>query len=93
MRDETAVEFLIRISKEHEGEITIIGLAPLTNIAEAVKQDPSVSQRIKNLVLLGGTYLGKGNTDYYASEFNFFKDPLAAKIVFDNFNKYHYGTD
>ncbi len=85
VRDESAVDFLIRIAKEHVGEITILGLAPLTNLAEAQKKDASFASNVRDIVLLGGTYLAQGNTDYYSSEYNFFKDPMGAKIVFDNF--------
>ena len=35
--------------------------------------------------MMGGTYLAQGNTDEFSSEFNFFKDPNAARTVFDNF--------
>lgn len=35
-------------------------------------------------MLLGGTYLAQGNTDYYSSEYNFFKDSEAAALVFDS---------
>ena len=55
--DESAVDFLIRIAKEHPGEITILGLAPLTNLAVAQKKDPSFAANIRDVVLLGGTYL------------------------------------
>lgn len=48
-------------------------------------KDPEFPSRVKNIVSIGGTYLGQGNTDYFSSEFNFFKDPVAAASVFDNF--------
>ena len=48
---------MIRIAKEHPGEITILGLAPLTNLSEAQKKDPSFATNIRDIVLLGGTYL------------------------------------
>jgi len=83
--DEPAVDFLARIAREHPGEISILGLAPLTNLALAQKKDPTFAKNVRDVVLLGGTYLVQGNTDYYASEYNFFKDPEAAKVVFDNF--------
>ena len=76
--EETAIEFMLRASKEHPGEITLISIAPLSNIAAAVKVDPDFPKRIKNLVMMGGTYLAQGNTDYFSSEFNFFKDPESA---------------
>ena len=47
--------------------------------------DASFASNIRDIVLLGGTYLAQGNTDYFSSEYNFFKDPDAAKVVFDNF--------
>ena len=47
--------------------------------------DPSFAANVKNLVILGGTYLNQGNTNYFCTEFNLYKDPEAAKIVFDNF--------
>lgn len=84
--DETAVEFLIRASKEHSGEITLISIAPSSNIAAAVMKDSEFSKRIRNVVIMGGTYLAQGNTDYYSSEFNFFKDPESTKILFDSFD-------
>lgn len=85
VQEESAVNFLCRIARERPGEITIIGLAPLSNLALAVKQDPAFAKNIKSIVLLGGTYLAQGNTDYHCSEYNFFKDAEAARIVFDNF--------
>jgi inosine-uridine nucleoside N-ribohydrolase len=40
---------------------------------------------MKNLVLLGGSYLGRGNTPKLCTEFNFYFDPKAADIVIENF--------
>jgi inosine-uridine nucleoside N-ribohydrolase len=57
VRDESAVDYLIRVCREQPGEITILGLAPLTNLSVAQKKDPNFAKRVKNLVLLGGTYL------------------------------------
>lgn len=76
--DESAVDFLIRIAQEFPGEITIVCLAPLTNLGKAIKKSPDFARNIKNVTLLGGTYLAQGNTDYFCSEFNIFKDPEAA---------------
>lgn len=83
MRDEPAVDYLIRIAKEHPGEITLICQGPLSNIAAALEKDPSFASNLKNVVIMGGTYLAQGNTDYFSSEFNFFKDPSGAAKVFD----------
>jgi purine nucleosidase len=86
IQEEQAVEYLIRMSKEHIGEITLISLAPMSNIAEAVRRDEDFPKRIKNVVMMGGTYLGQGNSEYYSSEFNIFKDPEGAALVFDSFD-------
>lgn len=52
----------------------------------AINKDSRFAARVKNIVALGGTYLSQGNTDYFSSEYNFFKDPLAAASVFDSFS-------
>jgi len=57
VRDEPAFDFLARIAREHPGEITIVGLAPLTNLALAQKKDPTFAKSVRDVVLLGGTYL------------------------------------
>ncbi|UMM18548.1 hypothetical protein L5515_014562 [Caenorhabditis briggsae] len=63
-------------------EIVLVGLGPLTNIALALRKDPEVSKRIKKVVLMGGNYLGVGNTLINSTaEFNFLMDPEAAHIV------------
>lgn len=81
-----AVEFLIEMAKLYPGEITILCLAPLTNIAHAVQKDPEFSSRIKNLVILGGSYLSQGNAFNCTAEFNFFNDPLSAQTVIHSFS-------
>lgn len=83
VQDKPAVEFLQETAEKYPGEITLICLAPLTNIAVVLKKDPTFGKKIKNIVLLGGSYLAHGNTKYNCSEFNFLKDPEAASIVFE----------
>jgi purine nucleosidase len=65
--------------------VTIIAIGPLTNLAHAYLQDKTIVGKMKNLVLLGGAYLGRGNTLALSSEFNFYFDPKAAEIVIKNF--------
>lgn len=86
LREESAIDFIIRATNEQPGEITIICLAPLSNIGAAYQKDPTLPLRVKNLVIMGGTFLGQGNTDYFSSEYNFFKDPDSTALVFDNFD-------
>ncbi len=63
------------------GEVTIIALGPLTNIARAIARDPAVAEMVGQLVIMGGTLTGPGNISPSA-EFNVFCDPAAARTVF-----------
>ena len=63
------------------GEITIITLGPLTNIARALQRDPELPMLAKQLVITGGTLDSPGNITPTA-EFNIYCDPIAAKQVF-----------
>ncbi len=64
------------------GEVTMVCLAPLTNLALALKTAPSVAADLKEVVLMGGNIEGVGNTSI-AAEFNFHADPEAAFVVLD----------
>lgn len=79
--NESAVDFLIRKVREEKGEITLVPIGPLTNIAEAVQRDPEFVKNVKEIVIMGGAEHG-GNMSPHA-EFNFWTDPEAAKIVFE----------
>ena len=66
----------------HEpGEITIVPTAGLTNIALAVRKEPRIAERVREVVLMGGGY-HEGNWSAVA-EFNIIIDPEAAHIVFN----------
>lgn len=74
------------MAKTFPGEITLICLAPMTNIALAMREDKTFASSIKSVVAMGGTYLAQGNTLNYCTEFNFLLDAKAAQIVFDTFD-------
>ncbi len=78
--DKRAVQFIIDTLLDSEGDITLVPTGPLTNIALAMKLEPSITSKIKEIVLMGGAY-GNGNFTPSA-EFNIFADPEAAHIVF-----------
>jgi purine nucleosidase len=65
------------------GEITLVTLGPLTNVAHALLQDPSIASEVKECVVMGGIGKGHGNVTPVA-EYNFWADPQAAKIVFES---------
>ena len=81
--DKHAVTAIIEKINEQPGEITLVCLGPLTNIASAVQLDPSITNKIKDCIIMGGVGQGSGNVTP-VSEYNFWVDPEAAKIVFES---------
>jgi inosine-uridine nucleoside N-ribohydrolase len=79
---ETGCELIRRIVRANPGEITIVAVGPLTNIATVLRVDPSLAPLIQSFVLMGGALTGGNITP--AAEFNFYVDPEAARIVFDS---------
>ena len=80
---ESAAEFIVRTVNAAPGEITIIMVGPLTSLGEALRLDPSIAQKIRELVMLGGSIA----TDYDladkpAKEANVSMDIPADKAVF-----------
>ena len=87
LEDENAVLALLRLSKEYEGELTLVALGPLTNLAMAIRLDPDFSSRIKKFVFMGGTIAAHGNTPNLTAEYNIYTDPEAAFITIDAFKE------
>jgi purine nucleosidase len=83
VESEHAVNALIRLANENPGELTLVAIGPLTNLAMAIRLDPDLPSKYKNLYIMGGAYLGKGNTPITTAEFNIYQDPEAASVVFD----------
>ena len=79
-----AVDFIVKTVIKNPGEITILAVGPLTNIALAIGQEPRFAAAVKRMVIMGGAIAslpdGAGNQTPKA-EFNFWVDPEAAKIV------------
>ncbi len=82
VEQEHAANALVRLGSEQPGELTLVAIGPLTNLALAVRLDPDLPQKYKRLVVMGGAIRGQGNTTPSA-EFNIYTDPEAAAIVFD----------
>ncbi len=76
-----AVGEIIRLARKHAGDLTVVTLGPLTNLALAVRTAPDIVERIARVVVMGGTGQGPGNVTPVA-EFNIWVDPEAADIVF-----------
>jgi len=86
--DEPAALALLRLTDERPGELTVVALAPLTNLALALRLDPSLPRRVKRLVVMGGAVTGHGNTGTVPAEFNVGFDPEAAHVVFSAFPEF-----
>jgi len=78
-----AVDFIIEEVNRYPGEITLIMLAPLTNLAQAFEIAPEIKGKIKDIYIMGGVVNGPGNETPLA-EFNFHIDPESAYEVFNS---------
>lgn len=80
---ENAIDVIIELAKKYEGELEIVTLGPLTNIAVALLKEPSIAKKVKSCTIMGGVGVGYANITPVA-EFNMWADPEAAKIVFES---------
>ena len=79
---EPAAKFISQIVRKYPGEVTLITIGPLTNIATALNMDSELARMVKSLVMMGGSLSGGNITP--AAEFNVYVDPEAARIVFQS---------
>jgi purine nucleosidase len=79
--EQHAVKLLIDKVMAAPGEISIVAVGPLTNLALAIRLEPEFIRAVKNIVIMGGAVKAGGNTTPLA-EFNTYCDPHAARIVF-----------
>jgi inosine-uridine nucleoside N-ribohydrolase len=77
-----AVDVIIDVVNANPGQITLVPVGPLTNIALAFLKDPAIRAKIPEIILMGGSIVG-GNASP-AAEANIYNDPEAAKVVFDS---------
>jgi purine nucleosidase len=77
---EHAVDFLVREIMRAEEPITLVAVAPLTNVALAIRREPRIVERVREVIVMGGAIDVPGNTTPLA-EFNVYVDPHAAHIV------------
>ncbi len=82
IEDESAALALIRLARQYSGDLNLLTLGPLTNIALALRLAPDFLDHFSSIVIMAGSVNGRGNTTP-ASEFNIAVDPEAAQIVFD----------
>jgi purine nucleosidase len=74
-------DYLIEQIMSRPGEVTLVAIGPLTNVAMAIRKEPRIVQNVKEVFVMGGAIKHQGNTTPLA-EYNTFVDPHAAHIVF-----------
>jgi purine nucleosidase/pyrimidine-specific ribonucleoside hydrolase len=83
------IDLIIDMVRAHPGEVTLVCLGPLTNIAMALMKEPSIVGAIKEIVCIAGSYglnryaFANATGDTPQSEWNVYVDPEAAKLVFE----------
>jgi inosine/uridine nucleosidase len=80
VQEERAVDYLVRTLMAEGEDITLVPTGPLTNVASALRREPKIAERAREVVLMGGAYTRGNRTP--AAEFNIFADPEAAAAVF-----------
>ena len=81
LSDRHAADLLIEEARRRPGELTLVTLGPLTNLAIAVLREPELPGLLRGYVLMGGSYRSPGNTAP-TNEWNIHVDPDAARVVF-----------
>ncbi len=73
-------KLIVDFARQYPGEVTLVTLGPLTNVARALSRDPTLPDLLNRIVITGGSVNGIGNITP-AAEFNFYFDPAAARAV------------
>jgi inosine-uridine nucleoside N-ribohydrolase len=79
--DRSAAQFIVEMVMAQPGEITLVPVGPLTNLALALELEPRIIQHVAEVVLMGGAATVNGNVNP-AAEANIWHDPHAADRVF-----------
>ena len=81
VQDEDAIDFIVDTVKANPGEVSLLVIGPVTNVALAIRKNPEIVPMIKQIVYMGGAFDVRGNTTP-AAEMNVWIDPEAARIVY-----------
>jgi purine nucleosidase len=77
-------DVIVEEARRRPGELTLVTLAPLTNVAIALLREPELPRLLRRIVIMGGSYRSPGNTAP-TTEWNVSVDPESARIVFEAF--------
>jgi inosine-uridine nucleoside N-ribohydrolase len=79
--EQTGPELIVEMARRYPGQLTLVPVGPLTNLALALKMEPRLPELVERVVLMGGTARARGNVSPVA-EANISGDPHAADAVF-----------
>jgi purine nucleosidase len=86
LSDRYGPDLIVEEARRRQGEVTLVTLGPLTNLALAVLREPELPRLLRRWVLMGGSYRSAGNTAP-TTEWNIHCDPEAARICFTHFGR------
>lgn len=79
-----AVDYIIRTVRANPGQIHLLAIGPLTNVALAIRQEPELARQLAHLTIMGGALRGPSSWHLPLAEHNIRCDPEAAHIVFSS---------
>jgi len=82
LAEESAAQQIVRIVRGHPGEVEVIAVGPMTNLAVALALDPEISSLVRGVTIMGGAAMAPGNVTPVA-EANIWCDPESAAAVFN----------
>jgi purine nucleosidase len=82
--DEDAATEIVRRVMAEPGELTLVTIGPLSNVARALALEPRVATAVREIVVMGGVYLEQTNVAAMPGEYNFWCDPDAAQAVMES---------
>ncbi len=81
IEQQNAIDFIIESANKYGKDLYIVAVGPQTNLAAALKKDPSIADKVGKIVIMGGALMVEGNINHYA-EANINNDPYAADEIF-----------
>ena len=82
LSDRHAVDLLVAEARRRPGELTLVTLGPLTNLALATEREPDLPRLLRRVAIMGGAFFGASGNTTPTTEWNLHCDPEAAAIVF-----------
>lgn len=79
-----AAQAIVDLVMSAAGEVSIVAIGPLTNIAAALNLEPALASAVREIVMMGGIFLGQTLDSSMPGEFNVWTDPEAAQAVLDS---------